>query len=86
MRGNCKHCFACNKCVLDFDNHCSLLNNCYNNGNRIGFIAFISSILGFFFSLATISLMHFQKPSFILQSAIRPENLPESGEDKDAPF
>ena len=57
------HCTACNRCIVDFDFHSILVNNCISRNNRHFLISFLVSLMGFFSTLIVISLAHFQKPS-----------------------
>ncbi|KAL2086769.1 hypothetical protein ACEWY4_017828 [Coilia grayii] len=38
-----KHCWACNKCVMDFDHHCMWLNTCIGRRNYWFFFVMVSS-------------------------------------------
>jgi len=85
-RVDSRHCFACNKCVVSFDTHCNVLNNCINTGNRMSYILFLGSVLCFLLSLVAIAITHFEKPTATSRFAIGMDNLPQSGRDTDTPF
>jgi hypothetical protein len=61
-RVDSRHCFACNKCVANFDVHCNFLNNCINSGNRMSYLLFLGSILFFLLSLIGVAIINFQNP------------------------
>ena len=50
------HCMWCNNCVIGFDHHCNLLNNCIGKRNIRYFATFvlISYICGLFVSLSSM--------------------------------
>ena len=40
-RINIKHCFLCNKCVIDLNHHCFWINKCVGKNNKIIYLSFI---------------------------------------------
>ena len=40
-----KHCFKCNKCVIEYDHHCDWINNCIGKNNIGRFFCFVSFTL-----------------------------------------
>jgi palmitoyltransferase ZDHHC9/14/18 len=36
-----KHCFYCNRCVIEFDHHCFWVNNCIGSSNIYKFYSFV---------------------------------------------
>lgn len=40
-----KHCFKCNKCVIEYDHHCDWINNCIGKKNFGRFFCFLSMTL-----------------------------------------
>jgi uncharacterized membrane protein YgcG len=59
-----KHCFACGKCVSDFDHHCRWLNHCVGARNYLHFSLFLGNsfallllqaALGWYFCAETVS-------------------------------
>jgi len=57
------HCEACDRCVVDFDGHSLLVNNCISSNNRPQLLMFLIALTSFFTMLAMISLFHFEKPT-----------------------
>ena len=47
-----KHCFICNKCVLELEHHCYWINKCIGKKNKIGFLAFL--FFSFFYSIYSV--------------------------------
>ena len=47
-----KHCFICNKCVLDFNHHCFWFNKCIAKSNKIIYLLFI--IFSFLYAIYSI--------------------------------
>jgi palmitoyltransferase len=47
-----KHCFLCNKCVLELKHHCFWINKCIGKKNKIVFLAFL--LFSFFYSIYSI--------------------------------
>ena len=68
------HCTACNRCIVDFDSHSILVNNCISGNNRQYLIVFLMSLLSFFLLLCMISFLHFKKPAQHFQSIIQQED------------
>lgn len=52
-----KHCFACNKCIQEFDHHCYWINNCVGRRNHLVFLMFIISFGGFLSSMLLACLL-----------------------------
>ncbi len=40
-----KHCYACNKCVLNYDHHCIWINNCIGQKSYYYFSSFLISLI-----------------------------------------
>lgn len=47
-----KHCFLCNKCVIELKHHCFWINKCIGKKNKIVFLAFL--FFSFLYSIYTI--------------------------------
>lgn len=58
-----QHCAACDKCVVDFEGHSLLINNCVSGNNRPYMIMVLVSMSSFFFMLMTIAIFHFERPT-----------------------
>ena len=83
------HCSACNRCIVDFDNHSILVNNCISGNNQQYLIMFLLALLGFFVTLIMISILHFEKPSRAFENAfsdIVETNLDAISKDLDGPY
>ena len=52
-----KHCYACNKCVEEFDHHCYWINNCVGKRNQYIFLSFILSLSGFLTNIILVSIL-----------------------------
>jgi hypothetical protein len=52
-----KHCYACNRCVEEFDHHCYWINNCVGKRNQIIFLLFIFSLECFLATMLIASIM-----------------------------
>ena len=47
-----KHCFLCNKCVLELSHHCFWINKCIGRNNKIAYLSFILfSLIYAFYSI-----------------------------------
>ena len=82
------HCNACNRCIVDFDSHSLVVNNCISGNNRKYLILFLLSLLSFFLILTVISLVHFEKPGNIfheIEDVLDSSNLDENT-DNDSPY
>ena len=64
------HCTACNRCIVDFDCHSLVVNNCISSNNRQYLILFLLSLLSFFLLLIIISVVHFEKPVFSIENML----------------
>lgn len=47
-----KHCFLCNKCVLELSHHCFWINKCIGRNNKIAYLSFI--LFSFIYALYSI--------------------------------
>ena len=64
------HCTACNKCIIDFEEHSLLVNTCITASNRQYLIMFLMCLLSFLLTLVLISVLHFDKPQTAIENAI----------------
>jgi len=80
------HCTACRRCVVNFENHSLLVNNCVSNNNRKYLIAFLLSLLAFFCTLILIAVFHFEKPSLAFDADAQQAIDVLVGRDVDGPF
>lgn len=81
---NAVHCTSCNRCIVDFDSHSLLVNNCISGNNRQYLILFLMSLLGFFMTLIIISLLHFEKSSSNIYQMFENADDPDNASPKDA--
>ena len=58
-----KHCTACNVCIIDYDQHSSLVDNCITRKNRIFYLVYLTSMVCFLITMIIVSLAHFDSPS-----------------------
>lgn len=63
MKGSCRHCYFCNKCVENFDHHCVWIKNCIGNKNYNQFIGyllliFIKLVMNVFFSIESKTIFN----------------------------
>ena len=58
-----KHCTACNVCVIDYDSHSSLVDNCITASNRMQYLVFLSSMICFLILMVIVSVAHFNTPT-----------------------
>ena len=47
-----KHCFICNKCVLELNHHCFWINKCIGKNNKVAFLIFV--FFSFLYSIYSI--------------------------------
>jgi len=54
-----RHCSSCGKCVVKFDHHCPLINNCINHGNYKFFLLYLfyACLIVIWSSLASIEVI-----------------------------
>mmetsp|Transcript_17743 Transcript_17743/g.22367 ORF Transcript_17743/g.22367 Transcript_17743/m.22367 type:complete len:143 (+) Transcript_17743:63-491(+) len=58
-----QHCSACDRCVVDFDGHSLLVNNCISANNRPYLIIALVSLIFFLAMQLIIAIFHFERPA-----------------------
>ena len=65
-----KHCFACNKCIIDFDHHCYWLNNCIGKHNHWIYLAFLFLTNALFITLLLTTVLSKSNPYHFYHSSL----------------